>query len=1122
MSKELELLKRKLKRETAARKEAEQLLEKKALELYHSNEQLKDLNSNLESLVEKRTLKLKESELEYQTMVESINDMIFRLDLKGNIKFTNQIVNKIIGTDNQNLIGKNILDFLPPEEQKKTFIHFAKSFKKRKCLNYHDVSLFTPRGTKIWLRLNVQFASENCQFCPIKQQALAEPGYELESEKKCRFSEIIVVAHDITHQKLGQDKLEKSEKRYRELTEALPEMICELDKDGIITYANQFAIDKFGYTKEEVLNNNFNILKIFPAQHRKKVRENIRKIYESGETTTTEYVVERKDGEPISVIVNTTPVYEQGEVVGLRGVMFDISIRKKQELEIAHNLEQQILLSKISVSYNTLTDFEEKTIDALQLIGKHLDVSRVYIFEDSPTGLTTSNTYEWCNEGIEPQKDELQELPYEVMPSWKKLLQEKGMVFSEDISDLPQDLIDILEPQDIKSILVLPLIGRNKQIGFIGFDECSKKRKWRQAEIELLRTISNLLSHNFIRQRVQNELVESEKENRIIIESIPDVIIHVNTSGQILALKAAAHSNLTNLIKDEESKTIEQAFNQKLSKLFHEAIDQCIVTNEYQVEFVNLNWDEKEYYEARLVKLTDTEVLMIIRDVSVIKQNEKELEEAKNLAEEASVLKSEFLANVSHEIRTPLNAILGFSQWLYENTNTTLHKGYLSSIIHSGRNLLNVINDILDLSKIESGKIDVEYSPMKYTEIVADIKMAFESEVVKKGLNFKVTTENSVPEYILMDELRLYQVIFNLVSNAVKFTDKGYIHIFTFATETEREDEIDLMITVEDTGIGIEEEKQQKIFTSFAQLDGRSTRKYEGTGLGLAIVDGLIKRLGGTIALKSQQGKGTTITVTLNGVKVDRSSSSEKQLHTETDNLNAKLGPCTIMVVDDIAYNIEVLKALINSKDVDYVEAFDGSEALAKLNTVKPDLIFMDIRMPGIDGFEVTRIIKNDAELKDIPIVAFSASTLKSRNDLIELLFDDFLQKPVFKKDLEGLLLKMLPDKFEYHSEDVASTDDENEEFSAECLKKLPETIEAIEKDFMPIWDSIKGSLVIYEIEEFKNKLKELAQIQMCAPLSRYCTELDLGLQSFDIELIDRKLSGFPDLINYLKKIEQK
>ena len=1119
MSKELELLKRKLQRETAARKEAEQLLEKKALELYHSNEQLKDLNSNLESLVEKRTLKLKESELEYQTMVESINDMIFRLDLKGNIKFTNQIVNKIIGTEDQNLIGKNILEFLPAEEQKKTFIHFAKSFIKRKCLNYHDVSVLSARGTKIWLRLNVQFASENCQFCPIKQQALAEPGFELESEKKCRFTEIIVVAHDITHQKLGQDKLEKSEKRYRELTEALPEMICELDKNGIITYANQFAIEKFGYTKEEVLYNNFNILKIFPSEHRKKVRENIRKIYEGGESTTSEYVVERKNGEPISVIVNTTPVYEQGEVVGLRGVMFDISIRKKHELEIAHNLEQQVLLSQISVSYNTLTDFEKKTDDALKLIGQHLDVSRVYIFEDSATDLTTSNTYEWCNTGIEPQMDELQELPYSVIPSWEKLLDEKGMVFSEDITDLPQGLIDILEPQEIKSILVLPLIGRNKRIGFIGFDECAKKRKWRQSEIELLRTISNLLSHNFIRQRVQNELIESEKENRIIIESIPDVILHVNNKGEILALKSAAHSNLSNLIKNKDSKTIELAFNKKLSGLFHDAINECLKNNEHQVEFANLNWDEKEHYEARLVKLNDTEVLMIIRDVSIIKQNEKELEEAKNLAEEASVLKSEFLANVSHEIRTPLNAILGFSQWLYENTNTNLHKGYLSSIINSGRHLLNVINDILDLSKIESGKIDVEYSPMKYTEIVTDIKMAFESEVVKKGLNFKVTTESSVPEYILMDELRLYQVIFNLVSNAVKFTDKGYIHIFAFASETEKEDEVDLMITVEDTGIGIDEEKQQKIFTSFAQLDGQSTRKYEGTGLGLAIVDGLIKRLGGTISLKSQKGKGTTITVTLNGVKIDHFSSANKHLHQETENMNAKLGPCTIMVVDDIGYNIEVIKALINSKDVEYVEAFDGSEALAKLNTVKPDLIFMDIRMPGIDGFEVTRMIKNDNSLKDIPIVAFSASTLKSRNDLIELLFDDFLQKPVFKKDLEALLLKFLPDKFEYQTKSVENNEEDNEEFSADCLKRLPETIEALETDFMPIWQKLKGSLVIYEIEEFKNKLKELAQLKMCAPLSRYCTELDLGLQSFDIELIDRKLSGFPDLIDYLKQI---
>ncbi|WP_347841246.1 PAS domain S-box protein [uncultured Draconibacterium sp.] len=1120
MSKENELIKRKLARERAAREEAEQLLEKKSLELYHSNEQLKDLNANLESLVEKRTRALHESELEYQTMVESINDMIFRLDMKGNIKFTNQIVDKIIGTKDEKLQGKNVMDFLAPAERKKTFIHFARKFLEKSCLNYYEISVKSKAGNRIWLRINLQFSSEKCKFCVIKQQALSKPNVELLSEKDCVFSKIIVVAHDITQQKLDQERLEKSEKRYRELTESLPEMICELDKNGFVTYANHFAVEKFGYTKREVLSNNFNILKIFPDEYRKKVRDNIRKIIKTSETSSNEYIVEKKNGERLSVIVYTSPIILQGEVIGIRGVMFDITLRKKQELEIEQNLKQQVLLSRISMSYNSLTDFKNKTNAALRLVGEHLNVSRVYIFEDSTDGNLTSNTYEWCNTGIEPQIDELQDIPYTAIPSWKKFLDEDGIIFSENISELPEDLIAILEPQGIKSILVLPLIGKENQLGFIGFDECEKNRMWRQSELELLRTISNLISHNFLRQRVQNELVKSEKENRIIINSIPDVIIHAKNTGEIKALKAAPGSNLSNLVKDNKSRSIQQAFNKKLSELFIESIAKCLVESESQVEFKNLNWDEVEYYEARLVKLNETEVLIIIRDVSIIKQNEKVLEQAKNKAEEASKMKSEFLANVSHEIRTPLNAILGFSQWLYDNTDVNLHKGYLSSIINSGRNLLNVINDILDLSRIESGKIDVEYNPMNYNEIISDVKLAFMSEVERKGLSFKLTTEESVPQYILMDELRFYQIIFNLVSNAVKFTEKGYVHVFAFATETEQDDEVDLVITVEDTGIGIKKDKQHLIFKSFSQQDGTSNRKYEGTGLGLAIVDGLLKRLNGTISLKSSEGKGTTISVTLHGVKVDKTVRDQKQERSEMPNLNAKLGPCTVMIVDDIDYNVDFLKALINSDEVTYVEASDGSEALAKLNTVQPDLIFMDIRMPGIDGFEVTRIIKEDKKLKEIPVIAFSGSTLKSRSDLIEMLFDDFLQKPVFKKELETLLLKFLPDKFMYVEDKRVKEEEFEEKLTKECLAKLPQTIEILEKDYLPLWENIKGSLVIYEIEEFKIRLSEMAFSNACPAIKRYCTELDVGLQSFDIELIDKKLAEFPMLIKQLKQIK--
>ncbi|WP_346859884.1 PAS domain S-box protein [uncultured Draconibacterium sp.] len=1117
MSKEIELLKKKIAREEAAREEAEQLLEQKSMELYHSNEKLKDLNTNLEKLVEARTKKLQETELEYQSMVESINDMIFRLDMKGIITFTNQIALKIIGSEDEVLVGKNIFEFINVDDRKRIFKHFAKQYLLRNCINYYEVEIKSRFGHKIWLRLNVQFSGNSCEFCLKKQMALVGLGQEIKADHSCAFSEIIVVAHDISQQKIGQEKLEKSEKRYRELTESLPEMICEVDRDGTLIYANQFAISKFGYTKEEVLNNNFNIINLFPEKSRKQVYTNIGLIVNNGQSTSTEYQVIKKNGELLTVIVYTSPIWDQEKVVGLRGVMFDISLRKQHELEIAKNLEQQVLLSEISVSYNALSDFENRTNQVLKKIGEFLSVSRVYIFENNASGELTSNTYEWCNTGIDAQIDELQDIPYTVIPSWKKMLNEDGIVFSQNIEELPTDIYEILEPQGIKSILVLPLKDHGKHIGFMGFDECEINRTWSPSEIELLRTISNLVSNNFLRQRIQNELIESEKENRVIIDSIPDVIIHANSDGKIKSLKSALNSNLSNLIKSKESATIFEAFNETLSKRLLDAISECLKKDKYQFEFKNLNWDEFEYYEARLVKLLTNEVLIIIRDVTVIKENEKQLQIAKNKAEEASKMKSQFLANVSHEIRTPLNAILGFSQWLFENTDITLHKGYLSSIINSGRNLLDVINDILDLSKLETGSINIELNPMNYREVISDVKLAFQEELERKGLHFNITTDKALPNYILMDDLRFYQIIYNLVSNSVKFTEKGYIHVLAVATQTNVEGEIDLRVSIEDTGIGIQESKLKSIFESFAQEDGQSTRNYDGTGLGLAIVEGLLKKMNGSVQVSSKEGKGTTFTITFSGVKVDKSDYTEKQLKSEKQQPMSELGPCKIMIVDDIDFNIEVLKALINSDQATYIDAFDGNEALAKLQTVVPDIIFMDIRMPGIDGFEVTRIIRNDEKLKDIPIIAFSASTIKSRKDMIELLFDDFLQKPVFKNDVEEILRKYMAPFLQTKGETGLKDAQSDNELTAACLEKLPEVIQVLEQEFLPKWETIKDGLVIYEVENFKSELSEMAYDKEITPISEYCVELELGLQSFDIELIEKRLSEFPKLIENLK-----
>jgi signal transduction histidine kinase/CheY-like chemotaxis protein len=513
----------------------------------------------------------------------------------------------------------------------------------------------------------------------------------------------------------------------------------------------------------------------------------------------------------------------------------------------------------------------------------------------------------------------------------------------------------------------------------------------------------------------------------------------------------------------------------------------------------------------------EAEIELLQAELSQVKE---ELQQATSNAENALRVKSEFLANVSHEIRTPLNAILGFSQWLHENTPDRQHREYLTTILHSARNLLNLLNDILDLSKIESGKINIDIHPMNYQEVINDIKLVFQQKVEEKGLSMKITTDSTVPDFIFMDELRFYQIIFNLVSNAIKFTSNGHIHISAHAKKTEKTDEVNLVILVEDTGIGIKESHQKSIFENFKQQNGKDNKDFEGTGLGLAIVKGLLKKLNGTISIKSKPGKGSVFTLTFFHVKVN----FDEITRVETFRVGAKmkLAPCIIMIVDDISYNILVLKQLINSEDTLFIEAKDGTDALAKLKTEKPDIIFMDIRMPGINGFDATELIKQDKELKNIPVIAFTGSTLKDHNSRINNLFDGFLQKPVFKKDLEAVLKRFL--KFSYAEEDseIKPVEEIHQEISAGCLKALPKVLEESRNYFWQKWEELKNSLVIFEIKSFNDELKKMASGYSCNPILNYCEELEKGIESIDIELIKRKLDEFPKLIENMESQYQK
>ncbi len=366
-----------------------------------------------------------------------------------------------------------------------------------------------------------------------------------------------------------------------------------------------------------------------------------------------------------------------------------------------------------------------------------------------------------------------------------------------------------------------------------------------------------------------------------------------------------------------------------------------------------------------------------------------------------------------------------------------------------------------------------------------------------------------------MDEIRLHQILFNIIGNAAKFTLKGYINISAYAVKTTSDEIINLIIDIEDTGIGINEDQQEKIFTAFTQQSGQSNRYYEGTGLGLAIVTGLLKKLNGEIKLKSKVGKGSTFSITLRNVKV--AENSETVISINENQQNMIFNPCKILIVDDVEFNIRVLERIIDSENITFLEAKSGEEALDILLSEKPDIIFMDIRMPGINGYDTTEIIKKNEKFKDTPVIAFTASTMNSEVDRINSIFDAFLQKPVFKKDIMAVMKKYLP--YTYKTTN-GPRPEENLSISPECAENLPEIIQSLENQFLPEWESVKNDLIIFKIEDFNNRLTEFASNISCILLDQYCRELNQGLQSFDIELINKKLSEFTGLIQTLKQFQ--
>ena len=424
-------------------------------------------------------------------------------------------------------------------------------------------------------------------------------------------------------------------------------------------------------------------------------------------------------------------------------------------------------------------------------------------------------------------------------------------------------------------------------------------------------------------------------------------------------------------------------------------------------------WEDTIISPVRDDKGVITQFIATKEDVTQKRMAAELLLNAKNDADAASRTKGEFLANMSHEIRTPLNAIIGMAYLAMRTEISDKARDYLGKIHFSGNHLLNIVNDILDISKIEAGKLEIENAAFKTEHLLVNVASMIKDAAIAKDLKLELIRGPEVPSMLEGDFLRLSQVLVNYISNAIKFTERGKI-VIRFDLVNETESDVCLRFSVEDTGIGLTSEQRNKLFQSFQQGDSSTSRKFGGTGLGLAICKYLAHLMGGEVGVDSEFGKGSTFwfTARLGKIQADAQESNRVQTNSSRTADVEVIRGAAILLAEDNVYNQEVACDLLEQVGARVTIANNGKEVLEHLRQAHFDCVLMDMQMPEMDGLEATRLIRADPALKDLPVIALTANIMQADRDrCFAAGMDDFINKPFLPEQFYATIASRLTER---------------------------------------------------------------------------------------------------------------
>jgi len=620
-------------------------------------------------------------------------------------------------------------------------------------------------------------------------------------------------------------------------------------------------------------------------------------------------------------------------------------------------------------------------------------------------------------------------------------------------------------------------------------------------------------------QRLLNKL----KNYQLIIRNSSDMMSLISKDFEYLAVNDS-YVQAHGLKKTEiEGKTFSQLwgkelFEEKIKEKFDEAFTGKIVRYQDWFDFENLGRKYMDViYQPVYGRHGEVESLTVnTLDITDLKETQTNLEKAIKEAEKANKAKSEFLANMSHEIRTPLNAVIGFTELLESQINDNKQKKYLRSVKAGGRSLLTLISDILDLSKIEAGKMELYFEPVHINNLIDEISQIFSIKIDEKALIFETFIDPELPDYILLDEIRLRQILFNLVGNAIKFTKQGSIKL-SFKLLKKEKDTINVEINVEDTGIGIPKDQQKEIFKAFKQQAGQSTRKYGGTGLGLTISRKLVESMGGNISVESELGFYTKFSIILNKVKITGSAKSE---HKENiiERYNLVFEPANVLVIDKVKENRDLITANFSDTALNIIPAGDAGEAIKLIQTKKINLLILDISIRNLEDCKINELVKKLVDENNPPVIAMSTSTINKEKCDMEFDFAGFLSKPMQRVELITGVSKFLKHKKIRKKNKI--TESGNFDDSLKNLKLKPEfneIIKQLDEKFIPIWEKASRDELSDDIERFSKELKAFAEKFQIKILIKFANDLSDYLNSFDLEEMTKSLNRFPDIIKKIR-----